>query len=44
MVETASKNINKYDLDDFNIINLNAKYINESEILLNRNIDSIITE
>jgi len=50
MVETTWKNIidfstNRwYKLEDSKVIKLNAKFINESEILLEKDIDSIITE
>ncbi len=35
---------NNIDLNDYKIIKLNAKFINESEILKNKKIDSIVTE
>ena len=43
MVETSRKNISKYDVD-YKIDKLNAKFIEESEILANHKIDSIISE
>lgn len=50
MVEITTNNINSFinikniKLEDFFIIKLNSKYIEESEILLEKNIDSIVTE
>ncbi|MFK7780564.1 MAG: hypothetical protein QM490_05530 [Candidatus Gracilibacteria bacterium] len=50
MIEKTSNNINSFietnnlSLDDSKIIKLNAKFIDESEILLEKNIDSIVTE
>ncbi len=50
MVEKSSKNIrefatkNSLELKDFEIIKLNSKFINESTILQEKNIDSIVTE
>lgn len=50
MVEHTTNNINSFikkeniNLDNCKIIKLNSKFINESEILLNKNIDSIVTE
>ena len=50
MVEKSISNINWFvkdhnlDLENNKIIKLNAKFIHESEILLNKKIDSIVTE
>ncbi len=50
MVDNTTNNINWFinrqniQLDNVEIIKLNSKFINESEILLNKNIDSIVTE
>lgn len=50
MVENSKNNIinfskeNNIELEDFEFIKLNAKFINESTILLEKNIDSIVTE
>ena len=50
MVENTQKNINNFidtnwiEIKDLDIIKLNAKFIEESEVLLEKNIDSIITE
>jgi hypothetical protein len=50
MVDNTKNNINsfinqeKIKIDNFEIIKLNSKFIYESEILLNKNIDSIVTE
>ena len=50
MVDNTTNNINWFinrqniQLDDVEIIKLNSKFIHESEILLNKNIDSIVTE
>jgi hypothetical protein len=50
MVENTTNNIKSFlkqeniNLDNFEIIKLNSKFIHESDILLNKNIDSIVTE
>lgn len=50
MVENTFNNINSFiktkniKLDDYSIIKLNAKFIEESEILSEKNVDSIVTE
>jgi hypothetical protein len=50
MVENSKNNVinfsceNKLELDDFEFIKLNAKFINESTILLEKEIDAIVTE
>ena len=50
MVENTINNIKSFikqeniKLDDFEIIKLNSKFIHESDILLNKEIDSIVTE
>lgn len=50
MVEHSRNNIykfsqeNNFTLEDFEFIKLNAKFINESSILLDKNIDAIVTE
>ena len=50
MVENTINNINWFlwtnwfKLDNFEIIKLNSKFINESDILKNKKIDSIVSE
>lgn len=50
MVENTINNINDFiktnnlNLDDLKIIKLNSKFINESEILLKKKVDSIVSE
>ncbi len=50
MVENTINNINDFiktnnlNLDDLKIIKLNSKFINESEILLEKKVDSIVSE
>jgi tRNA G10 N-methylase Trm11 len=50
MVEHSRNNIFKFSqdndfiLEDFEFIKLNAKFINESTILLEKEIDAIVTE
>jgi hypothetical protein len=50
MVENTTNNINSFtkqeniELNNFEIIKLNSKFIHESEILLKHKIDSIISE
>ncbi|MFC1798098.1 hypothetical protein ACFLY2_03120 [Patescibacteria group bacterium] len=50
MVENTTNNINSFiqkeniELNNFEIIKLNSKFIHESDILLDKKIDSIVTE
>lgn len=50
MIEYSNENIKKYiketniKIDNFEIIKLNAKFVNESEILLTKDINSIVSE
>jgi len=50
MIEKSTENIqnfikeNNLNIDQLKIIKLNSKFINESEILLNNNIESIVSE